>query len=158
MVNLSTGAASAHWRLPLLGLDISLRRIGVALAEGKTNVYPLFTYLRVKRAADVAKCVEWACKYQAGGVVIGLPVNMDGSPSDQSRWTEGFAGELRGVLDIPILLQDERQSTMEADELLESRGLDRKRRETEVDSTAAAIILRRFLAQEAENIVAGGAE
>jgi len=137
------------WRFPLLGLDISATRIGLAIADNSLSPpRPLFTYLRITRAQDLARIVAWVERYQIGAVVMGLPVNMDGTPGERARWMGRLARELRQCMDIPIHLQDERLSTVEAEELLHARGLSHNQVSEEVDAVAAALILERFLREQ----------
>lgn len=136
------------WRFPLLGLDISPTRIGLALAEAPSVFpHPLYTYLRKTRARDLAQCAECARRRGAGGVVIGLPLNMDGTPGPRARWMRRFARELRQLVEAPVMLQDERLTSVEADEMLVEQGLGRDEREERADAVAAALILRRFLTE-----------
>ena len=135
---------------PLLGLDVSERRIGVALADlPPAAPRPLFTYLRVTRARDLAQCAEWVTEYGCRGVVIGLPMNMDGTPGPRAVWMRRFVRNLREIVAVPAWLQDERLTTIEADELLRERGLRREDRAAQADALAAALILERFLRERA---------
>ena len=72
---------------PLLGLDISETRIGTAVVDhAQASPQPLFTYQRETRARDLAQCVEWIRRYRIAGVVIGLPLNMDGAAGARANW------------------------------------------------------------------------
>jgi len=131
---------------PLLGLDVSASKIGLAIADTAAAMpHPLFTYLRITRARDLSKCAEWVDRYQALGVVIGYPLNMDGSVGDRARWMQRFRRELQARIPIQVFFQDERLSTVEADEILISHGLTREARADSIDAVAAALILERFL-------------
>jgi len=131
---------------PLLGMDISDTRIGLAICEHPDSpARPLFTYTRITRAGDITRCVEWVQRYGIGAVVIGLPLNMDGTPGPRARWMRRFARELAGRVSVPVVLHDERLSTVEANEALRDRGLSRAEREERVDAVAAALILQRYL-------------
>lgn len=133
-------------RFPLLGLDISQTKIGLAIAEHPSVMpQPLYTYLRTTRTRDLAQCAEWVQRYGIATVIIGLPLNMDGTPGDRAKWMRRFCRELQDRVDVPVLLQDERLSTVEADALLTERGLNREARAEQVDAVAAALILERFL-------------
>lgn len=143
----SSGVMAAF---PLLGLDISERRIGVALTDAPPAApRPLFTYLRITRARDLTQCATWVTEYHAGGVVLGLPLNMDGTAGGRATWMRRFARHLGELVAVPVLLQDERLTTIEADELLRERGLRREEREAQVDALAAALILERYLQEHA---------
>jgi putative Holliday junction resolvase len=135
---------------PLLGLDISDRRIGVAIAGGlPVAPRPVCTYLRTTRADDLARCVAWVAEFGCAGVVIGLPLNMDGTAGDRAVWMRRFARHLGAMLAVPVWLQDERLTTVEAEEILQERGLRRNERAAQVDALAAALILERFLQEHA---------
>ena len=140
------GAEVAPWSFPLLGLDVSPSMIGLALAESAAALpQPLFTYTRVTRSQDLAQCVAWVQRYQVQGVVLGLPLNMDGSAGARAQWMQRFRRELHARIPIPVLLQDERLSTVEAEEILIAQGLGREARAARIDAVAAALILERFL-------------
>ncbi len=141
---------------PLLGLDISEQRIGVAIIDAP-NALPqaLFTYSRRTRARDLIKCAEWVHQYQVGAVIIGLPLNMDGTPGPRAQWMERFARELRERLAVPVIPHDERLTTVEAEEMLLDQGLDRRARDERRDAVAAAIILQRYLAGDAGGTAPG---
>ncbi|MHB9024533.1 MAG: Holliday junction resolvase RuvX [Armatimonadota bacterium] len=152
MSTVDESAHDARWHFPLLGLDISEKRIGLALAElAEVFPRPLFTYARITRERDLAQCSEWARRYDAGGVVIGLPVNMDGTEGPRARWMRRFARQLQERIATPVILQDERLTTVEADELLGDRGESNARRAESIDAVAAAVILRRFLTEQRAN-------
>ena len=134
---------------PLLGLDISDTRIGVAVGEHiQSPPQPLFTYIRRTRARDIARCVEWVQRYQIGAVVIGLPLNMDGTPGPRAQWMRRFARELAERITVPVALQDERLSTVEANELLQAQGVSPRERAERIDAVAAALILQRYLDEQ----------
>ena len=134
---------------PLLGMDISETRIGLAICEHvQTPPQPLFTYVRRTRAQDLARCTEWVQRYRIGAVVIGLPLNMDGTTGPRAQWMQRFARELSERVPVPVALEDERLSTVEADEILQAQGLAREARAERVDAVAAALILQRYLAEQ----------
>ena len=142
--------AAREWSFPLLGMDICERRIGLALANHpESPSQPLFTYWRKTRALDLNQCAEWVQRYRINAVVIGLPLQMDGSAGARAQWMQHFARDLRRRLAVPVLLFDERMTTVEADELLCAQGLSREAREERVDAVAAALILQRFLGESA---------
>jgi putative Holliday junction resolvase len=133
-------------RFPLLGLDISETCIGVALAETPpASPQPMFTHARITRARDLAEIAAWTTRYAAAGVVLGLPLNMDGSEGPRAVWMRRFARELETRLSVPVSLCDERLSTVEAEERLAARYVPRSDWGSRVDGEAAAIILERYL-------------
>lgn len=137
---------------PLLGMDISDTRIGLAICEhAQSPAQPLFTYTRITRARDLTRCVEWVQRYRIGAVVIGLPLNMDGTPGPRAQWMRRFARELAERVSVPVILHDERLSTVEANDALQAQGLSREEREERVDAVAAALILQRYLNEHRED-------
>ncbi len=122
--------AKAKLGSPLLALDVSTKRIGMAVTDpSRTMVLPAGTLVRKKWVQDITALISTIRERQVGGVVIGLPINMDGSmgPAAQSRLTFGRNLGLALVeygLDIPYTFVDERLTTHAARDLLEGRGSD----------------------------------
>ncbi len=126
----------------LLGLDVGSRTIGLALCDsGWTIATPAALMRRSKFAADLAKLREFASAQQVAGLVIGLPLNLDGSESRRSQATRAFARNL-APLGLPILLWDERWSTQAVTRTLIDANASRARRADLVDKMAAAYILQ----------------
>lgn len=130
---------------PILGLDVSARRIGLAIAESTALLpQPLYTYQRTTRAEDLRKCQQLIAQYHIAMVVIGLPLNMDGTEGERSRWMRRFARQLQQLVSLPIRLVDERLTTVEAHEKLTARGAGHAEIAEILDSVAAALILERY--------------
>lgn len=126
----------------LLGLDIGTRTIGVALCDaGWTIATPADLLKRAKFAADLAKLRGLAKAEQVRGVVIGLPLNMDGSDSPRTQSVRAFARNA-APLGLPVLLWDERWSTQAVTRTLIDADASRARRAELVDKMAAAYILQ----------------
>jgi putative holliday junction resolvase len=141
-------AAPAEFRaaLPaggrLMGLDVGTRTIGVALCDaGWTIATPAELIRRGKFMADMEKLKSIAAAQQVAGLVIGLPLNLDGSDSPQTQSVRAFARNLK-PLDRPILLWDERWSTQAVTRTLLDADASRARRAELVDKMAAAYILQ----------------
>ncbi len=129
-------------------MDVSEKRIGLAISEHPSApAQPMFTYSRVTRARDLARCAEWVRRYGIGTVVLGLPLNMDGSPGPRAQWMRRFARDLQQRVAVPVEMQDERLTTVEAEELLQHSGLSREAQAERLDAVAAALILQRFCAE-----------
>ncbi len=129
-----------------MALDLGEARIGVAVSDpDRTVALPAGT-IRVQGAPHDLKAVAGLVReHGASEVVIGHPLTMAGERSDAARRSEEFATGLRMLLDVPVHLQDERLSTVEAERGLReagARGADRRRA---VDQAAATVILRAFL-------------
>jgi len=144
---LITGEASAFRRaLPdggaLLGLDLGTRTIGTALCDAGWRIAsPGKTLPRGKFTADKAKLSELAAARDVKGIVIGLPLNMDGSEGPRAQSSRAYARNLSAV-GLPILLWDERWSTASAERDMISQDFSRAKRAEKIDSHAAAIILQ----------------
>jgi len=126
----------------LLALDVSKRRIGVAGTDlGRCLVTPLETVTRKGWAADMARIEAHIGTRQAAGLVIGWPLNMDGSEGRAGRSMRGTAHALAKALDRPILLQDERLTSEAVRQAVDEGRLARPKRGEPLDHYAAAVIL-----------------
>jgi len=126
----------------LAGLDVGTRTIGVALCDaGWTIASPSQTIARRKFSADLAQLRVIITDQAVAGLVIGLPLNLDGSESPRSQSTRAFARNI-GVLALPTLLWDERWSTQAVTRTLLAADASRARRAVLVDKMAAAYILQ----------------
>jgi len=128
----------------LLGLDLGERTIGLALSDpGRTIASPIDTIRRGKFTKDAEALIRVIEARGVGGLVIGLPVNMDGSEGPRCQSTRQFAANLLQKIDLPIAFWDERLSTAAIQRLLtDEADMTRKRRGEVVDKMAAAYILQ----------------
>ena len=133
-----------------IAFDIGNKRIGVAVSD-PFNEYamPCETYVRTKNfQADVAAIARIAQERGVGVIVCGMPVNYDGTESIQTVKTREFVDALRLATDLPIVLEDERFTTMQARETQIMGGIKRDDRKKTIDSIAASYILESYLARE----------
>lgn len=127
----------------LVGLDLGTKTVGVAVSDRLRGVAtPLETIRRRKFTLDAARVLEIAAGREAGGVVIGLPRNMDGSEGPSAQSARAFGRNLRGLTDLPLFFWDERLSTVAAERALLEADTSRRRRAEIIDSVAAAYILQ----------------
>lgn len=127
----------------LVGLDLGSKTIGIAICDPARMVAsPIETIMRKKFTPDAARMLEVAASRKCVGIVLGLPVNMDGSEGPRVQSTRAFARSLSGVTDLPIGFWDERLSTAAVERMLISFDASRKRRDEIVDKLAAAYILQ----------------
>ena len=128
----------------LMGLDLGSKTIGVALSDaGFTVASPLQTLKRKKFTADAAALKRLIDEHNVGGLVLGLPVNMDGTEGPRCQSTRQFAANLMEKFDIPIAFKDERLSTAAVERvLIDEADMTRRRRGEVVDKMAAAWILQ----------------
>jgi putative holliday junction resolvase len=127
----------------LMGLDPGSRTIGVAVSDGlRLTATALETIRRRRWPEDAARLAEIAKARAVAGVVVGLPLNMDGSEGPRAQSARAFARNVAGALGLPAALVDERLSTFAAEEAMAASGVPRHRRAGAVDRIAAAIILQ----------------
>ncbi|MFM8498656.1 MAG: Holliday junction resolvase RuvX [Chakrabartia sp.] len=144
MIHLAASAFRAD--LPeggrLLGLDVGTQTIGTALCDaGWTIATPAELIRRTKFSVDRAKLREIIGAQLVRGIVIGLPLNLDGSDSPRTQSTRAFARNI-DELGLPIFLWDERWSTQAVERAMIAADLSRAKRADRVDSAAAAYILQ----------------
>jgi putative Holliday junction resolvase len=126
----------------LAGLDVGTKTIGVALCDaGWTIASPAETIIRVKFSVDLAKLKALLLAQSVRGMVVGLPLNLDGSDSPRTQSVRAFARNVDAI-GLPILLWDERWSTAAVTRTLIDADASRKRRAELVDKLAAAYILQ----------------
>ena len=127
----------------LLGLDLGEKSIGIALSDTLLTVAtPYETLKRGKFAADATKLDIIAAREGVGGLVVGLPLNMDGSDGPSAQSARAFARNFATRSPLPILLWDERLSTAAVQRDMIAADATRKRRAASVDKVAAAYILQ----------------
>jgi putative Holliday junction resolvase len=127
----------------LAGLDVGTKTIGLALCDaGWSFASPAETIRRTKFTADLELLRRFAAKEGVAGLVIGLPLSMDGSDSPRTQSTRAFARNVEAPLALPILLWDERWSTQAVERAMIDADLSRARRADLVDKLAAAHILQ----------------
>jgi len=142
ITNDTTEFATAAPHGKLAGLDVGTRTIGVAICDaGWHFAGPLETMRRAKFTQDLAALREVLVREQIAGIVVGLPLNMDGSDSPRTQSVRAFARNL-APLDLPILLWDERWSTQAVERAMIEADVSRARRAEKVDALAAAHILQ----------------
>lgn len=127
----------------LAGLDVGTKTIGLALCDAAwTIASPAETIRRTKFTADLALLKTFLDKQSVRGLVLGLPLNMDGSDSPRTQSVRAFARNIDAPLGLPILLWDERWSTQAVTRTLLDADASRARRAELVDKMAAAYILQ----------------
>jgi putative holliday junction resolvase len=135
-----------------MALDFGTKAIGVALSdELQLTARPLTTLRRDKlRFAEVLeRLAAFVTEHEVGTLVIGLPLNMDGTRGPATSRVESFIVELKQHVAIPIQTIDERLTSHEADALLRSRGANQRERRAQSDEYAALLILQDYLASQA---------
>lgn len=127
----------------LIGVDLGEKTIGLALSDvNRTIASPLETLPRGKFKADAEKLLALATKFGVGGLVIGLPKNMDGSEGPSAQSARAFVRNLSPLTGLAIVFWDERLSTAAVERTLIEADASRRRRDEVVDKVAAAYILQ----------------
>ncbi len=153
---ITASAADMRSALPqggaLMGLDLGTQTIGTAFCDaGWRFASPGKTLKRGKFGTDRQELAALVAERGVKGVVIGLPLNMDGSEGPRSQSSRAYARNVGEALGLPVLLWDERWSTASAESALIAQDMSRAKRATRIDSAAAAVIL-----QAAIDALAGG--
>ena len=137
--------------LRVLGFDYGTRQIGVAVGQTLTgNARPLKELRARDGIPDWEQIAALLKEWQPDALIVGLPLNMDGTPSEMSARAEKFARRLHGRFQLPVHCIDERLSTFEAKQTLRDSGrrAPTSYRDNPVDSLAAALLLETWLASQ----------
>ena len=137
----------------VIGLDYGSRTVGVAVTDALgLTVQPLETITRKeenKLRRTLARAEEIIKELGVTEIVVGLPLHLDGEESESSAKARAFGEMLSRRTGLPVYYQDERLTTVEADEILTETGVPRKDRKTYIDAVAASLILEDFLSRRA---------
>ncbi len=145
-LTLAEAAASLPPLSRLMGLDLGSKTIGVATSDLTRRIAtPVKTIERRKFTADAARLLAIAARENIGLIVLGLPVNMDGSEGPRAQSTRAFARNLTKLTPIPIVYWDERLSTAAVERMLIAADASRVKRDAVIDKLAAAWILQAAL-------------
>jgi len=126
-----------------LAIDLGQKRTGLAVCdEGETIACPLAVLQGRSIVGPILEIIE---KEQIDAVVLGLPLNMDGTEGAQAKLVRGFGEQIGLEINLPIYFQDERLSSFEAEKKLSGHGLTHKKKKRRLDAIAAAAILQSFL-------------
>jgi putative Holliday junction resolvase len=135
-----------------LGIDYGARRIGLALSDATATLASPWRLVQRPQSdaetlllmiKEITSLIDGDDGLEA--VVIGWPRRLDGSPTDQTKHVEAFARAIEAQIAVPVVLQDERLSSHEAESRLAAREADWRKRKARLDAAAAAIILQDFL-------------
>lgn len=130
----------------LLGIDPGTKTLGIAVSDSNLMVAsPITTIKRKKINIDIRELLILVEEYTIAGIVIGWPLNMDGSIGPRCDSVRDFVKSLLNIKDLPVLLQDERMSTMAIEKPMIKADLSRKKRSSRTDQLAACWILQSAL-------------
>jgi putative Holliday junction resolvase len=139
-----------------LGVDPGTKRIGLAVSDLSGTIASPLTVLQRSRSAqhDLHEIARVARDEEAEIIVVGLPINMDGSEGPAAQRARAEAGRLATVAGVPVELHDERRTTVTADRSMLDAGLNAVERRQRVDKVAAAIMLQSWLDARAHRLAA----
>jgi putative Holliday junction resolvase len=141
--SLETFAAQLVPGTRLVGLDLGTKTIGVALSDpGLRIATPFHTIRRAKFKTDTEELLGLCAREKVGGIILGLPVNMNGTEGPRAQATRAFLRNLAPLTPLPIALWDERLSTAAAERAMLEADLSRRKRAEKIDAAAAAFILQ----------------
>jgi putative holliday junction resolvase len=143
---LQTALATIPAAKRLMGLDLGTKTIGVATSDRTRQIAtPQETIKRTKFTPDVNRLLEIAIRDDTGLIILGLPINMDGSEGPRAQATRAFARNMARLTPIPVAFWDERLSTVAVERVLLEADASRAKRAEVVDKLAAAYILQSAL-------------
>ncbi len=129
-----------------LGLDLGTKTLGVAISDALGLISTPLKVIRFNDSKETIKPLEEIISYyQVNSIILGLPKNMDGSCGFASERSLKYKELLEENFSLPVILVDERLSTMEAENILLNEDLSRKKRKNKIDGVAASIILDTYL-------------
>jgi putative Holliday junction resolvase len=128
----------------LMGLDVGTKTIGLALSDALLGLAsPLETIRRGKFTVDAGHLLGLADRYEVGGLIVGLPLALDGSEGPRCQSVRQFAANLLAIRDLPLAFQDERLSTAAVERaMIQDADMSRAKRAAAIDRAAAAYILQ----------------
>lgn len=133
----------------VMALDVGDKRIGVALSDALgLTAQPLPTVARTAFAADIDAIVRLVQTHGVGRIAVGLPLTLQGEQGPQAKKVLGFTDALQKATPVPVVMVDERLTSVEGHRALQAGGLDSRKRKGAIDQVAAQLILQQYLETE----------
>ena len=127
----------------LLGVDLGSKTIGLAVSDPLLKIAsPITTLKRSKLSSNAIEFSNIIKDYQIGGIIVGLPINMDGTEGPRVQATRDWSLDLARILSIPVAFWDERLSTVAVERMMLKADMTRNKRAAKIDQAAAAYILQ----------------
>ncbi|MFA5093682.1 MAG: Holliday junction resolvase RuvX [Candidatus Omnitrophota bacterium] len=137
----------------IIGLDVGEKRIGVAVSDPLGIIAQGLTVIERKvPGEDICAIVDIINEFKADSVVVGMPINMDGTRGKSADKVTEFVDTLKAAVKIPVNTYDERLSTKESERFLISSDVSRKKRKNVIDKIAAQLILESYLERIKNNV------
>lgn len=131
---------------PLMGIDPGMKRIGIAISDAQRIIAtPKGVLKRTKRESITDEILKLIAEYKVTGVVVGLPINMNGTLGSRAQSAKQLARNIISKIDIPLTFQDERLTTAQAERTMIEAGMSRQRRSESIDASSASLILQTAL-------------
>ena len=130
----------------VLALDVGDKRVGVALSD-PTGILasPLTTVHRRSDSEDVEAVLDLVARHEVGEIVVGIPLSLSGEEGRQARLVARFKEALAARTAVPVTVQDERYSTVQAERMMREAGVEPSRERDRVDAAAATVVLQAYL-------------
>jgi putative Holliday junction resolvase len=138
----------------ILGLDPGERRIGVAISDATGTIATPMEFIDRKVQGYELRLRDLCSEWEITEIVIGLPVSLDGTEGPAAERAREFGGNVKVLIDAPVLFQDERFTSVTAEQALIEGGVRRRSRTTKRDQVAAAVMLQSFLDKRRHEIAA----
>jgi putative Holliday junction resolvase len=135
----------------VLALDVGDKRVGVAISDPSQVLARSLKVIQRSSRVEFDAVAQLVEEYEVEKVVVGYPRSLDGMAHAQAGKVERYAAGLAEVLTVPVLLWDERFSTVSAERLIREAGLSGKKKQERVDAVAAAVILQDYLDSQIQN-------
>lgn len=130
----------------LMGMDVGTKTVGIAISNSNCIVSsPIKTILRKEKLLEITDIQQLVTEYSIKSLIIGYPLHMNGDEGERCQYVQTYAEHLIAVLTLPILLWDERMSTLSAERVLLEGDMSRTKRKNHIDAVAASVILQSFL-------------
>ena len=137
----------------ILGIDLGSKRIGIAISDALGITAQGLLTLERKEDSEVIEFLNKTVQEKdVTEIVVGLPLNMDGSEGEQAKAATHFADILKEKLKLPVKLWDERLSTVEVERVMIEAGTSRAKRKKKIDKVAAQVILQGYLNSRKQNV------
>ena len=128
-----------------LGLDPGERRIGVAVSDATGTIATPVEFIDAKARNHEQRIRDLCAEWEISEIVVGLPLSLDGSEGPAAQRSREFAERVAEITELPVLFQDERFTTVTAEQALLESGMKRRSRTSKRDQVAAAVMLQGFL-------------